>query len=98
MIMLRINLLLAMILFSGGYGSEIDIEKLEKYVQEEVNKQDNRFKSELERCLREAEKLGKRPDIEIQIRKIGCKPIFDKYEKLIEKATEKYSSELENQD
>gem|GEM_PF-1248639 len=96
MIMLRISFSLLLLFSFSGLSDEIDMEKLERYVQEEVDKKDDRFKKELDRCLKEAERLGNRPDIEIQIRKAGCKDVFDQYEMLIERATERYSREIGN--
>ncbi|WP_457622165.1 hypothetical protein [Persephonella sp.] len=96
MITHRISLIITLIFFSFAVSADIDMEKLERYVQEEVDKKDDSFKKELDRCLKEAEKLGSRPDIEIQLENAGCKGIFDQYEELIEKATERYSKEIDN--
>ncbi|NPA58716.1 MAG: hypothetical protein GXN94_05435, partial [Aquificae bacterium] len=90
----RISLLLALLLFYTAFGEEIT-DRLEIYVNEEMLTKDEGFKRELERCFRVAEKHVKTPELEKELKKAGCDTVFEEYEKIVEKATERYHKEID---
>ncbi len=83
-----------MLLFYTAFSEEI-MDRLEIYVNEEMLHRSEHFKKELKRCFKVAEKYAKRPDIEKQLKREKCDTVFKEYEQLVEKATEKYQSEID---
>jgi hypothetical protein len=99
MIMHRIKILfLTTLILSGNVYSDQITDRLEKYVQEELDKKDESFRKKLDECLSVYKKyFWKDKRLEKELEEKGCKPYIKEYERLIEKATEKYQKDVEKQ-
>ncbi|SNZ07158.1 hypothetical protein SAMN06265182_0950 [Persephonella hydrogeniphila] len=99
MITHRINLLFLLFLLLAGitYPDQIT-SRLEKYVQEELEKKDSTFRKKLDECLSIYKKYyWKDKRLEKEIEEKGCKPYIKEYENIIEKATERYQEDVDKE-
>ena len=96
MIMHRIRpLLIFLVIFSFSFSDPIT-ETLEKYVNQELEKKDIKFRKKLDECLSEYKKYYYKDErLKKELDQKGCDPYIKEYERLIEKATERYSRELD---
>ena len=96
MIMHRIRpLLIFLLIFSFSFSDPIT-EKLEKYVNQELQKKDIKFRKKLDECLSVYKKYYYKDErLKKELDQKGCDPYIKEYERLIEKATERYSKELD---
>ncbi|WP_457643272.1 hypothetical protein [Persephonella sp.] len=90
---MHILLMVVLLIFSSVYSEDIT-RRLELYVEEEMADESEEFKKELKRCFKVASRYSKSPELEKILEKEGCRPVFEKYEKIIDKATQRYSEEL----
>ncbi|WP_029519984.1 hypothetical protein [Persephonella sp. IF05-L8] len=96
MITHKIRLLFIFLLIFSFSFSDTITETLEKYVNQELEKKDTSFRKKLDECLSIYKKYHyKDENLKKEIEQKGCKPYIEEYERLIEKATEKYSKDLE---
>ncbi len=94
MIMLKISLVFIIFFINTAFSYEIT-DRLEIYVNEEMFTKDDSFKSELKRCFKVAEKHSNKPNFEEYLKKENCYDVFQEYEKVVEKATERYKEEID---
>ncbi len=96
MIMHRIRpLFVFLVIFSFSFSDPIT-ETLEKYVNQELEKKDIKFREKLDECLSVYKKYYYKDErLKKELEQKGCDPYIKEYERLIEKATERYSRELD---
>lgn len=96
MIMHRIRpVLVFLFIFSFSFSDPIT-ETLEKYVNQELEKKDIKFRKKLDECLSVYKKYYYKDErLKEELEQKGCDPYIKEYERLIEKATERYSRELD---
>lgn len=96
MIMHRIKpLFVILVIFSFSFSDPIT-ETLELYVNQELEKKDAEFRKKLDECLSVYKKYYYKDErLKKELDQKGCEPYIKEYERLIEKATERYSKELD---
>ncbi|MDQ7055290.1 MAG: hypothetical protein Q9M89_01800 [Persephonella sp.] len=90
----RISVLI--LLFGFVFASDMEVmDRLEIYVNQEVEKRGEKFKKDVDRCFKIIDIFHGRKELDAVLKKEGCDRILKEYEDVIQKATEKYSEEID---
>ena len=94
MIMYKISILV--LLFGFVFASDMEVmDRLEIYVNQEMEKRGEKFRQEVDKCFQILNRFQERKDLDSILKKERCDKILQEYEEVIQKATEKYSEEID---
>ena len=86
----------ALLLFYFVFASDMEVmDRLEIYVNQEMEKKGEKFKQEVDRCFQIVNRFEGSKDLDNILKKEGCDTVLQEYENVIQKATERYSEEID---